>query len=95
MRRTGEFDGVRVVILQSEAYQNEKFQAENKGLTRLNLFVYRLMSLMNPVADNWYQVGFDPCYLLDWGARCDIAMPKDPKRSHQSCIGSDPRSSQI
>ena len=42
--------GVRVVrAYNAEAYQNEKFQAENKGLTRLNLFVYRLISLMNPV----------------------------------------------
>ena len=38
--------GIRVVrAYNAEAYQNEKFQTENKGLTRLNLFVYRLMSL--------------------------------------------------
>ena len=33
----------------AEAYQTEKFKEENSNLTRLNLFVYRLMSLMNPV----------------------------------------------
>lgn len=42
--------GVRVVrAYNAEAYQTEKFKEENSNLTRLNLFVYRLMSLMNPV----------------------------------------------
>ncbi|MGT2948003.1 ABC transporter ATP-binding protein [Streptococcus devriesei] len=42
--------GVRVVrAYNAEAYQENKFKEENKNLTKLNLFVYRLMSLMNPV----------------------------------------------
>lgn len=42
--------GVRVVrAYNAEAYQTEKFKEENSNLIRLNLFVYRLMSLMNPV----------------------------------------------
>lgn len=42
--------GVRVVrAYNAEDYQTEKFQKENEGLTKLNLFVFRLMSLMNPV----------------------------------------------
>ncbi|MBM7636805.1 ATP-binding cassette subfamily B protein [Streptococcus saliviloxodontae] len=42
--------GVRVVrAYNAETYQTDKFQEENEGLTKLNLFVYRLMSLMNPV----------------------------------------------
>ena len=42
--------GVRVVrAYNAEGYQENKFKEENKNLTKLNLFVYRLMSLMNPV----------------------------------------------
>ncbi|EHJ52372.1 ABC transporter ATP-binding protein [Streptococcus macacae] len=42
--------GVRVVrAYNAEDYQDAKFKEENKNLTKLNLFVYRLMSLMNPV----------------------------------------------
>lgn len=42
--------GVRVVrAYNAEDYQDNKFKAANDNLTRLNLFVYRLMSLMNPV----------------------------------------------
>ncbi|MGT2924070.1 ABC transporter ATP-binding protein [Streptococcus caviae] len=42
--------GVRVVrAYNAEDYQENKFKEENKNLTKLNLFVYRLMSLMNPV----------------------------------------------
>lgn len=42
--------GVRVVrAYNAEEYQTDKFKKENAGLTKLNLFVYRLMSLMNPV----------------------------------------------
>ncbi len=42
--------GVRVVrAYNAEAYQDTKFQGENKNLSKLNLLVYRLMSLMNPV----------------------------------------------
>ena len=71
--------GVRVVrAYNAEAYQNEKFQAENKGLTRLNLFVYRLMSLMNPVMT---VVSSGLTLAIYWiGAHLinDIAMPKDP-----------------
>ena len=89
--------GVRVVrAYNAEAYQNEKFQAENKGLTRLNLFVYRLMSLMNPVAT---VVSSGLTLTIYWiGAHLinDIAMPKILQRSSQSCIsGSDQRSSPI
>ena len=64
----------------AEAYQNEKFQAENKGLTRLNLFVYRLMSLMNPVMT---VVSSGLTLAIYWiGAHLinDIAMPKDPTK---------------
>ena len=73
--------GVRVVrAYNAEAYQNEKFQAENKGLTRLNLFVYRLMSLMNPVMT---VVSSGLTLAIYWiGAHLinDIAMPKDPTK---------------
>lgn len=42
--------GVRVVrAYNAEDYQENKFKEENKNLTKLNLFVFRLMSLMNPV----------------------------------------------
>ncbi|MCP1638944.1 ATP-binding cassette subfamily B protein [Streptococcus gallinaceus] len=42
--------GVRVVrAYNAEEYQSDKFRQENAGLTKLNLFVFRLMSLMNPV----------------------------------------------
>ncbi|MGT2928762.1 ABC transporter ATP-binding protein [Streptococcus dentasini] len=42
--------GVRVVrAYNAESYQDEKFREENANLTKLNLFVFRLMSLMNPV----------------------------------------------
>lgn len=42
--------GVRVVrAYNAEDYQDTKFKRENKNLTKLNLLVYRLMSLMNPV----------------------------------------------
>jgi len=66
--------GVRVVrAYNAEAYQNEKFQAENKGLTRLNLFVYRLMSLMNPVMTVvFYWIG---AHLIN-----DITMPTNPTK---------------
>ena len=73
--------GVRVVrAYNAETYQNEKFQAENKGLTRLNLFVYRLMSLMNPVMT---VVSSGLTLAIYWiGAHLinDIAMPKDPTK---------------
>jgi len=73
--------GVRVVrAYNAEAYQNEKFQTENKGLTRLNLFVYRLMSLMNPVMT---VVSSGLTLAIYWiGAHLinDIAMPKDPTK---------------
>lgn len=42
--------GVRIVrAYNAEDYQDTKFKRENKNLTKLNLLVYRLMSLMNPV----------------------------------------------
>lgn len=42
--------GVRVVrAYNAEDYQDKKFKAENEKLTKLNLFVFRLMSMMNPV----------------------------------------------
>ncbi|HEO6693093.1 TPA: ABC transporter ATP-binding protein [Streptococcus agalactiae] len=42
--------GVRVIrTYNAEKYQTDKFKRENDDLTKLNLFVYRLMSLMNPV----------------------------------------------
>lgn len=71
--------GVRVVrAYNAEGYQTEKFEKENKGLTNLNLFVYRLMSLMNPVMTvvssgltlAIYWIG---TYLLN-----DIQIPKNP-----------------
>lgn len=71
--------GVRVVrAYNAEDYQNEKFEKENAGLTKLNLFVYRLMSLMNPVMTvvssgltlSIYWIG---AYLLN-----DISMPTNP-----------------
>ncbi|MGT2907041.1 ABC transporter ATP-binding protein [Streptococcus dentiloxodontae] len=42
--------GIRVVrAYNAEDYQDAKFTKENDNLTRLNLFVYRIMALMNPV----------------------------------------------
>ena len=42
--------GIRVVrAYNAEAYQNEKFAAANDELTRLNLFVNRLMAILNPI----------------------------------------------
>ena len=42
--------GIRVVrAYNAEDYQNEKFAAANDELTRLNLFVSRLMAILNPI----------------------------------------------
>ncbi|AND79192.1 ABC transporter ATP-binding protein [Streptococcus pantholopis] len=42
--------GIRVVrAYNAESYQDAKFTKENNRLTKLNLFVHRLMALMNPV----------------------------------------------
>ncbi|AXQ78829.1 ABC transporter ATP-binding protein [Streptococcus chenjunshii] len=42
--------GIRVVrAYNAEDYQDAKFTKENDKLTKLNLFVHRLMALMNPV----------------------------------------------
>ena len=42
--------GIRVVrAYNAEEYQNEKFAAANDELTRLNLFVNRLMAILNPI----------------------------------------------
>ncbi|MGO6196186.1 ABC transporter permease [Streptococcus pneumoniae] len=42
--------GIRVVrAYNAEDYQNEKFAAVNDELTRLNLFVNRLMAILNPI----------------------------------------------
>ncbi len=42
--------GIRVVrAYNAEDYQNEKFAAANDELTRLNLFVNRLMTILNPI----------------------------------------------
>lgn len=69
--------GIRVVrAYNAEEYQTNKFNKENENLTRLNLFVYRLMALMNPVMTAVssgltlaiYWIG---AYLID-----DIKMPK-------------------
>lgn len=71
--------GVRVVrAYNAEEYQTDKFEEENKGLTKLNLFVYRLMSLMNPVMTvvssgltlAIYWIG---AYLIN-----DVKMPSNP-----------------
>lgn len=71
--------GVRVVrAYNAEGYQTDKFEEENAGLTKLNLFVYRLMSLMNPVMTvvssgltlAIYWIG---AYLIN-----DIKMPTNP-----------------
>ncbi|SNF95132.1 multidrug resistance protein 3 [Streptococcus pneumoniae] len=43
--------GIRVVrAYNAEDYQNEKFAAVNDELTRLNLFVNRLMAILNPIS---------------------------------------------
>ena len=42
--------GIRVVrAYNAEDYQDDKYNEVNNNITRLNLFVYRLMALMNPV----------------------------------------------
>ena len=42
--------GIRVVrAYNAEKYQDEKFAAANDELTRLNLFVNRLMAILNPI----------------------------------------------
>ena len=42
--------GIRVVrAYNAEDYQNEKFASANDELTRLNLFVNRLMAILNPI----------------------------------------------
>ncbi|MFS1663494.1 ABC transporter ATP-binding protein [Streptococcus sp. zg-JUN1979] len=42
--------GIRVVrAYNAEDYQDAKYDSVNNQITRLNLFVYRLMALMNPV----------------------------------------------
>lgn len=42
--------GIRVVrAYNAEEYQNEKFAAANDELTRFNLFVNRLMAILNPI----------------------------------------------
>ncbi|MGT2845634.1 ABC transporter ATP-binding protein [Streptococcus massiliensis] len=42
--------GIRVVrAYNAEDYQDNKFDASNEELTRLNLFVNRLMAIMNPI----------------------------------------------
>ena len=42
--------GIRVVrAYNAEDYQGEKFEAANDEVTRLNLFVNRLMAIMNPI----------------------------------------------
>ena len=42
--------GIRVVrAYNAEAYQDEKYSQANDNMTRLNLFVYRLMAFLNPV----------------------------------------------
>ena len=42
--------GIRVVrAYNAEEYQNEKFASANDELTRLNLFVNRLMAILNPI----------------------------------------------
>ena len=42
--------GIRVVrAYNAEDYQDEKFEAANEEVTRLNLFVNRLMAIMNPI----------------------------------------------
>ena len=73
--------GVRVVrAYNAEAYQTEKFKGENSNLTRLNLFVYRLMSLMNPVMT---MVSSGLTLAIYWiGAHLlnDVKMPTDPTK---------------
>ncbi len=42
--------GIRVAsAYNAEDYQDEKFEAANDEVTRLNLFVNRLMAIMNPI----------------------------------------------
>ena len=71
--------GVRVVrAYNAEEYQTEKFHQANDQLTRLNLFVYRLMSLMNPVMT---LVSGGLTLAIYWiGARLinDVTMPNNP-----------------
>ncbi len=76
MRRHGEFGCGLPTIMQ--LIKNEKFQAKTR-INHPNLFVYRLMSLMNPVMTG-YQVAWP---LLSTGLgrtwRNDVTMTK---RSH-------------
>ncbi len=42
--------GIRVVrAYNAENYQDQKFEEANAEVTRLNLFVTRLMAIMNPI----------------------------------------------
>ena len=62
--------GIRVVrAYNAEEYQNEKFAAANDKLTRLNLFVNRLMAIFEPYHDGDFK-RFECGDLLDWGL-CD------------------------
>ncbi|EHI74510.1 ABC transporter ATP-binding protein [Streptococcus criceti] len=74
--------GVRVVrAYNAEAYQDKKFREENESLTKLNLFVYRLMSLMNPVMT---MVSSGLTLAIYWiGAHLisDVSIPKVDKTS--------------
>ncbi len=43
-------NGVRVIrAYNAESYQNEKFKTANNDLTKLNLFTFRIMGLLNPL----------------------------------------------
>lgn len=71
--------GVRVVrAYNAEAYQTNKFEKENAGLTKLNLFVYRLMSLMNPVMTVVSSGLTLAIYWIGANLLNDIALPTNP-----------------
>lgn len=71
--------GVRVVrAYNAEDYQTAKFEKENAGLTRLNLFVYRLMSLMNPVMTVVSSGLTLAIYWIGANLLNDIQMPSNP-----------------
>ena len=65
---TGEFDwGAVVRAYNAEAYQNEKFQAENKGLNPSKSLCLSFDVFDEPCHDSGIK-WLDPCYLLDRGA---------------------------
>ncbi|MBU0278210.1 ABC transporter ATP-binding protein [Gemella sp. zg-1178] len=73
--------GIRVVrAYNAEGYQEEKFQKTNDDVTRLNLFVTRILSVMNPVM---LSISSGLTLAIYWiGAFLinDIKIPQDPSK---------------